>query len=163
MSDYGTTSAYIPWSSSFWDATSTVHYLTTGYDWLGQYWANPWATQYTSSGNDLIIARDGTWQANDYIDGGAGVDTIQAKIAAGYFVPTVRNVERAELVADANSGTIDFSNWTGLKYVELNGSGTTAVFGLHYGHTWLGHLTPGTEVNIHDYSFGSFQLEYASQ
>jgi hypothetical protein len=153
MTNYGVSS--ISWSSPIWDSTSTVHNLTVGQDVLGQ-WGR--LTQYTTSGNDLIVAGDGTWQASDFIDGGGGVNTIQARIQAGWFRPAVKNVQRAELVADANSGTLDFGNWTGLKYVELNGSRAAG----YIGHATLEHLTPGTEVNIHGYGSGSFNLNYAS-
>src|SRR5215510_12434327 len=89
------------------------HYLTWHQDDIS---TTASGANRTWAGNDRIIADKGTWQATDLIDGGGGQNTISGYFPAdwsGEFLPAVRNVQIAELMADANLGQINFSNWTG--------------------------------------------------
>lgn len=114
----------VPATSHISDLIPVTHHLTEGRDRLAP---SGWGrTDTTSDSPDLIMADRGTWSMRDTIDGGGGYDTIRGFIpgsdAFDAFAPTVHNVERAELMADGVNGTLDLSNWTGLKYLEVDGS-----------------------------------------
>lgn len=81
------------------------------------------------SGNDTILAdAAGTFAAGDYIDGGAGTDTLNASYSVGaataISVGRTANVEnffiRADLDTDTNgtdTSTIDVTDWAGAKQI----------------------------------------------
>jgi hypothetical protein len=123
----------VSWSSPIWDINSTPHSLTGGIDVIAP---AGFSTEASSDAADLIFAGKDSkgrsvWQNYDVIDGGGGVNTIRGYFPgfsnsviewSANFSPHVTNVQRAKLMVDRDLGSIDFSNWTGLKYLDLDGT-----------------------------------------
>jgi hypothetical protein len=89
-----------------------------------------------TSGNDTFTAAAvGRLQSADVVDGGAGTDTLTAKINAA-LTPTINDVEVLNIDAIGASGSLDGSLITGATTVNVTGEGTLtltkAAAGLEY-------------------------------
>jgi hypothetical protein len=79
--------------------------------------------------DDLILISGSNWRDTIMIDGGDGVNVIQGTFGfhdpfaplKPNFTPTVRNVQWALLRSVTSKTALDFSDWTGLTYVEAHG------------------------------------------
>jgi hypothetical protein len=81
------------------------------------------AATKTTAFNDTIRAGNGTLNSADYIDGGAGTDTLVVSdlgtfAAATTIAPTLVNVEILNVTSSTANGTLDLANSTG--YTNVN-------------------------------------------
>jgi hypothetical protein len=119
-------------------------YLTSDYDYVAPSADSPFQT--TSFG-DTIVVSGSTWQMGDYVDGGFGYDTITGTFHGVDFMPEVRSVEHAQLMADSEQSALDFAHWTGLQYAEIHGTGNS----LTDFATAFNRIPLGTKIGVTNY------------
>ena len=76
------------------------------------------ATNKTTGGDDTINGFvSGHWSSNDIIDGGAGTDTLNAKVGATAVAGALVSVEKVNLTSDNDAASVSLINATGVVNV----------------------------------------------
>ena len=111
--------------------TGSTFTLSAGSDTLDP--ASATAASKSTSGDDTFRApTDGFLTSADYIDGGAGNDTLTASITAASqtIAPVLKNVETVTLTvtpADTKTLTINASEFTGANTVSIKDAGAASM------------------------------------
>jgi hypothetical protein len=86
-----------------------------------------------TAGANTFNALGGTLSASDELDGGAGRDTLVARLTEGVGSVVLNNIEVVDLIARTAGASIDLSLATSVDTVTIEGSTNIAVSGLANG------------------------------
>lgn len=109
-------------------ATGSTFLLTTDADEFSPYSTGIYKT---TSNNDTFMAGAGRLGNNDYIDGGAGTDTVNITLASG-AAPIIQNVEVVNLTmrGTPNNSGLDLLDVSRSATINVSGSGSGQITNL---------------------------------